>query len=307
MQNETAYLLQLQVWFRMARKAHTFVNCTGKITTHAIKELQKWMNEGRFPRNRLMGEVNNLANEATKIEAQIDKFSSRRKKVQEHNELSLVNRKPSEQYALELIDQLRRCRFDMQFRIDDMQDEVNRFNKKCKEVEKALLNRRLDEVSQLVKFFVDGPICYEQFPKLWQVWIELKCVEGKIRSRSELTTLLNVAIEHEDTLRRRYIATIDTYEKYDQLVQASSSSERSNECVTIDKLADMRSNLLKDDTHEKTTISNWINKFTTARNSYLSDRTFTKEELERLAMSMSTCPIRNGEIESQIREQRAIY
>lgn len=41
---ESEYLFQLQLWFRMARKAHSFLNCTGKITTHAIKELQKWMN-----------------------------------------------------------------------------------------------------------------------------------------------------------------------------------------------------------------------------------------------------------------------
>lgn len=72
----------------------------------------------------------------------------------------------------------------MQFRIDDINDELARFNKKCRDVERVLQNRRLDEVSQTVKFFVDGPICYDRFKELWEVWIDLKCVEGKIRSRS---------------------------------------------------------------------------------------------------------------------------
>ena len=114
--------MQLQVWFRMARKAHTFLNCTGKITTHSIKELQKWMNEGRFPKNKLMGDINLLASEALKLEGDIERILVRRKKAQEHNELVLVNKKPTEQRVLELIEQLKRCRFDMQFRIDDLQD-----------------------------------------------------------------------------------------------------------------------------------------------------------------------------------------
>lgn len=86
-------------------------------------------------------------------------------------------------------------------------------------------------------------------------------------------------MEHEDTLRRRYKLTMETYECYDKLVQASSSSERSNECVSVETLTEMRSHLLRDDVHEKGTITNWIGTFTTARNSYLSDRRFTKEEL----------------------------
>lgn len=69
----------------------------------------------------------------------------------------------------------------------------------------------------------------------------------------------------------------------------------------------MKGYMLREDVREKTTITNWINKFTAACNSYLSGRIFTKEDLERLAINMQTCPIRNERIEADIREQRAIY
>jgi hypothetical protein len=37
-----------------------------------------------------------LLSEATKIEQQVEKYFSRRKKCEQHNELSLVSRKPTE-------------------------------------------------------------------------------------------------------------------------------------------------------------------------------------------------------------------
>jgi hypothetical protein len=70
----------------------------------------------------------------------------------------------------------------------------------------------------MVKYFVDGPIRYLRFEELWRTWIELKCSEGAIRSRYELTTLLAVSVQHEDTLRKRYEKTIEAYQQFDQLV-----------------------------------------------------------------------------------------
>jgi hypothetical protein len=58
----------------------------------------------------------------------------------------------------------------------------------------------------------------------------------------------------------------------------------------------MRNYMLKDDASEKTVISNWINRFTGARNQYLASRSLTIDEVERLAITMQTCPIKNSDI-----------
>lgn len=63
-------------------KALQFMEAKGKLTTYAAKELNSFMKESLYPKNKIMESVSKLASEANETDRAIDKFFSKKKKCE---------------------------------------------------------------------------------------------------------------------------------------------------------------------------------------------------------------------------------
>lgn len=89
----------------------------------------------------------------------------------------------------------------------------------------------------------------------------------------------------------------------------AAENGKTNEYVTIDRLNDIKANLLKDDAFEKSTLNSWITRFTSAKSSYEAEcrRKANFENLNEYIEVMRRIPVRNPEIEADYRRKKEAY
>lgn len=90
--------------------------------------------------------------------------------------MSIINSKPTVDQALKLCEQLRHSSFDFSFKIDDLEEEMKRFDKRKLEVDRACESRNLQELINLSRYFVNEcPFRFEGYKQMRRLLIELRC------------------------------------------------------------------------------------------------------------------------------------